>query len=82
MGFNFEYEIYWKMVYIFFVEINCKVVVIFRNNFLYIKVNLYFFLIIEFLVFFVSFKIYKWYVFIGIKWERIMLFLGLVFFCV
>lgn len=43
IGLNFEYEIYWKMVYIFFIEIDCKVVVIFRNNFLYIKVNNIFF---------------------------------------
>lgn len=38
-GSNFEYEIYWKMVYIFLVETNRKVAVIFRNNLLYIKAN-------------------------------------------
>lgn len=64
-GSNFEYEIYWKMVYIFLVETNRKVAVIFRNNLLYIKANWYFFLIIEFLVFFVSLKIYKRHVSIG-----------------
>lgn len=38
-GSNFEYEIYWKMVYIFLIETDRKVAVIFRNNLLYIKAN-------------------------------------------